>query len=208
MGELSTTLDEFSEISEEYYKKVMLLLRDKYCWKCPQRSTSGQISCREVDAWVRLITAFETGILDSIKKDGDSKDQIDIITSGFMHKIKRKTKKPRMTVLLMDEDHAPYLKKGTFILIDGSSAPRKDDLVLISQICPLYNYLHLRLDLTDFPFKIEKVDRIFMEDGFRQVSTVEGSKIPVEHLAGVISKIINKNDSLYEDLGLNVIKRR
>jgi hypothetical protein len=186
----------------------MLLIRDKYCWKCPQRSTSGQISCREVDAWVRLITAFEMGILDSIKKDEDYHDRVDIITTSFMQKIKRKTKKPRMTVLLVDEDHTPYLKKGKFILIDAISSPQKGDLVLISQICPLYNYLHLKLDLTDFPFKVEKVERIFLEEGIRYVSTVEGSKIPLEHLAGLVTKIINENDPLYDTLGLKGFKLR
>ncbi len=208
MGELYTTLEEFTEISQEYYRKVIKLLQDKYCWKCPQRSTSGQISCREVDAWIRLLMAFESGVMDSIENDPDSQHRMGPITTRFMQKTRRKTKRPGILILMTDQDYNPYLKKGTFILIEEGTPPKNGELVLISQICPIYNYLHLKLDLTDFPFKVEKVDNIFLENGVRYLSTVEGSKIPLEHRVWLINRIISKDDSLFEELGLGRIKRR
>lgn len=40
MGELQERLDEFQIQTETAFHEIMNILEDKYCWKCPMRSTS------------------------------------------------------------------------------------------------------------------------------------------------------------------------
>ena len=62
MAGISDNLEEFRELSRNFYRDLIEGLDQKYCWKCPMRTSSSEAFCREVDSWVRLSTAFEMGV--------------------------------------------------------------------------------------------------------------------------------------------------
>ena len=48
MGELQNRLFKFQKESRTAYEDIKKILNDKYCWKCPMRSTRTQSQCREI----------------------------------------------------------------------------------------------------------------------------------------------------------------
>ena len=141
MGELSDALDEFSEISREYHAKIQKILKDKYCWKCPMRSTSENTFCNELDAWIRLTGAFERGVQDNILKSVDSKDNLDIVTSRYLFKILKKNKRGlkynKITILKLKEDIEPFALKDDLLFIEENPESIKvDDLILWPKFAP------------------------------------------------------------------------
>jgi len=93
MGELSDTLDEFQEASEKYYQRIMEILEDKYCWKCPMRTNRDETLCREVEAWIKLTEAMESGVRERLSEDNRSREDIEVITAKFLEKIMKLEKK-------------------------------------------------------------------------------------------------------------------
>lgn len=55
-------LEEFRALPQKHYGDLVDALEDKYCWKCPMRSTSSETFCREAEIWIRLSNAFEQSI--------------------------------------------------------------------------------------------------------------------------------------------------
>mgnify|MGYP005846885521 CR=1 FL=1 len=49
----------FRAYTRKSFEDLRRVLDEKYCWKCPQRSTRENIGCREADAWMRLRSAIE-----------------------------------------------------------------------------------------------------------------------------------------------------
>jgi hypothetical protein len=49
----------FKVYTRKSFEDLRRVLDEKYCWKCPQRSTRENIGCREADAWMRLRSALE-----------------------------------------------------------------------------------------------------------------------------------------------------
>ncbi len=208
MGELSNALDEFSEISKEFHAKIQKILRDKYCWKCPMRSTSKNTFCNELDAWIRLTSAFERGIQDSILEDIDSKDNLEVITSRYLLKILKKHKRPlkydKTTILKLKEDIEPFALKDDLLFIkENPESVKEDDLIIWPQICPISFYWFSKAKiLGNIPFRILKVERSFQKDGRRYILAENDYEIPLEYLTGKIIKIINKDDPVYSKLDL------
>jgi hypothetical protein len=142
MGELSATLDEFSKISKDFHARVMKILEDKYCWKCPMRSTSNKTNCREVDAWRRLTRAFETGIRDHLVSKDISSEEIEAITIKYLSKIIKKHNQAisydKTVILKLKEDISPFAFKGDLLFIkENPTSVKENDLVLWPQICPV-----------------------------------------------------------------------
>lgn len=203
MGDLSSTLNEYRDISREYYEKIRLILEEEYCWKCPQRSTSSQIACKEVDAWVRLIKALEEGIKDSWFIEGYNTTNRDVINAKFMEKTHLKSKNHRTVIIKMAEDVQPYCKKGEYVIINENfSNIKKNDLVLITQICPAAKYFYLKMNFIDLPFKIDKVKRVFHENCVKYIESSDGSKIIFHDVVGIIINIISKKDPIFKELKL------
>ncbi len=42
MAGISDTLEEFQELSRDYYKNLIEGLDEKYCWKCPMRTNGSE----------------------------------------------------------------------------------------------------------------------------------------------------------------------
>ena len=222
MGELSDTLDEFSKVSKEFHGKIQKILRDKYCWKCPMRSTSKNTHCNELDAWIRLTGAFENGVQRNIHEDIDSreeiqeriikdivsKDNLDIITSRYLLKLlkkhKRSLKYDKTVVLKLKEDINPFALKDDLIFIkENPESVQANDLIIWPQICPVSFYWFSKAKILGIiPFKILKVEKSFQKEGRRYILAEEGLEIPLEYLTGKIIKIISKDDPVYSKLDL------
>lgn len=206
MGNLSETLDEFSSISEEYYGKIKDILEYEYCWKCPMRSTSKKVSCKDIDAWIRLTGAFERGIHGLLDKD--SKDNLEALTSRYLSKIikkhERNLKFKKTFILKLKEDIEPFAKKDDLILVkETPESIKKDDLVLWPQICPISIYWFSKAKLVGLiPFNILKVSDTFHRAGCRYVKNHEDFEIPMEYIAGKIIRKIDKTDEIYLKLNL------
>ena len=208
MGELSDALDEFSEISREFHARIQEILKDKYCWKCPMRSTSRNTFCNELDAWIRLTGAFERGVQNNILKNVDSKDNLDIITSRYLFKLLKKNKRQlkyiKTTILKLKEDLEPFALKGDLLFIkENPESVKTNDLILWPQICPVSFYWFSKVKILGIiPFKILKVEQSFQKEGRKFVHVENGLEIPLEYITGKLIKIISKNDPVYPTLNL------
>jgi hypothetical protein len=208
MGELSDALNEFSEISREFHARIQKILRDKYCWKCPMRSTSKNSFCNELDAWIRLTSAFERGVKDNILENVSSNDSLDVITSRYLFKLLKKSKRQlkydKTTILKLKEDITPFALKNDLLFIEENpESVKTNDLVLWPQICPVSFYWFSKAKILGIiPFKILKVKKLFQKEGRKFVQVETGLEIPLEYITGKLIKIISKNDQIYSKLGL------
>ena len=206
MGELSDTLDEFSKVSKEFHTKIQKILRDKYCWKCPMRSTSKNTFCNELDAWIRLTGAFEEGVQDSILEDVGSKDNLEIITTRYLSKLLKKYNRPlkydKIVILKLKEDIEPFAQKDDLLFIkENPGSVKANDLVLWPQICPVSFYWFSKTKILGIvPFKILRVEKSFQKDGRRHILADNASEIPLEYITEKIVKIVGKTDPIYSKL--------
>lgn len=197
MGELSDTLDEFQEASEKYYQKIMEILEDKYCWKCPMRTNRKETLCREVEAWIRLTEAMESSVREKLEEDNHSIEEMEVITAKFLEKkIKPPEKHEDHLIIKLEEDAEPFAMPGDFIFVKTQPLKvKKDDLVLMPRACPLATYWYIKTTKhSTVPFKIFKVSRVFQKRGCRYIETEEGVVVPFEFLIGVIENIIGHED--------------
>lgn len=208
MGELSDTLDEFSEISREFHAKIQKILKNKYCWKCPMRSTSKNTFCNELDTWIRLTGAFERGVQENILENVDSKDNLDVITFRYMFKLLKKHKRglkySKTTILKLKEDINPFALKDDLLFIrETPESVKTNDLILWPQLCPVSFYWFSKAKILGIvPFKILKVEKSFQKEGRKLVQIENGLEVPLDHITGKLIKIISKNDPVYSELDL------
>lgn len=208
MGELSDTLDEFSKVSKEFQGKIQKILKDKYCWKCPMRTTSKNTFCNELDAWIRLTGAFERGVQDNIREDIDLKDNLEIITTRYLSKLLKKYNRPlkynKTIILKLKEDVEPFAFKNDLLFIEENPESVKvGDLILWPQICPVSFYWFSKAKILGIiPFKILKVEKSFQKEGRKFVKVENDLEILLEHITGKIIKIIDKADPVYSKLNL------
>ena len=208
MGELSDALDEFSEISKEFHARIQKILKNKYCWKCPMRTTSKNTFCNELDAWIRLTGAFERGVQDNILENIDSNDNLDVITSRYLFKLLKKNKGglkySKTTILKLKEDIKPFALKDDLLFIEENpESVKTDDLILWPQICPVSFYWFSKAKILGIiPFKILKVERSLQKEGRKFVQVKNGLELPLQYITGKLIKIISKNDPIYPKLDL------
>ncbi|MGZ7119261.1 MAG: hypothetical protein ACXVH2_06105 [Methanobacterium sp.] len=206
MGELSEALDEFRRISKEHYAKIQQILKDEYCWKCPMRSTSTSTSCRDIDTWIRLTTAFESGIRDYLISKDESKDNIEAVTSRYLLKVIKKhsrhLKYHKTVVLKLQQDMDPYAKKDDLLIIkENVESVKSGDMVLWPQICPISIFWFSKLKIAGYvPFDIVEVTGTFHKNGCRYIQSKKDLEIPLEYTAGKIIRIIEKSDPLCSKL--------
>lgn len=197
MGELSDTLDEYQETSRKYYQKIMGILEDKYCWKCPMRTNSKETLCREVEAWLRLTEAMESGVRSELKLNNYLSEAMEIITVKFMEKqMKKPENREDNLIIRLESDAEPFARSGDFIFIKAHPLkPGKGDLVLMPRACPLATYWYIKtFKKATVPFKIYKVSRVFQKRGCRYIETEEGLEVPTEFLIGVVKNIMDHQD--------------
>lgn len=198
MGELSDTLDEFQEISREYYQKIMEILKEKYCWKCPMRSTSNETFCREIDAWIRLTESLEAGIRKELTLESYSLENLEVMAARFLEKKMKSNKisREKNIILQLEEDAEPFASSGNYLQVKTN--PRRvkvNDLVLLPRACPLATYWYTKTTKrATVPFKIFKVAKVFQRKGCKYIQTEEGFEVPMEYVMGVVIKIMGHQD--------------
>lgn len=208
MGDLSKALCEFSKVSKEFHAEIQKILKDRYCWKCPMRSTSKNTFCNELDPWIRLTGAFERGVQDNILKNVTSTDDLESITSKYLFKLlkkhQRSLKYEKTNILKLKEDVEPFALKGDLLFIkENPESVKTNDLVLWPQICPVSFYWFSKDKMLGIiPFKILKVKKSFQKEGRSFVLAESSLKIPLEYITGKIIKIIGKKDPVYSKLSL------
>lgn len=196
MGELSDTLDEYQKASRRYYKKIMEILEDEYCWKCPMRTNSKETLCKEVDAWVRLTEAMESGVRELVE-DNHSMEEMEVIAAKFLEKkMKTPAKNEENLIIKSEQDLKPYARSGDFLFVRTHPIrAKKDDLVLMPKACPLATYWYIKIHNKSMaPFKIYRVSRVFQKNGCRYIETEEGLEVPSEFLIGVVQNILGSQD--------------
>ena len=207
-GGMSKNLEEFRALTGEHYGNLVDALEDKYCWKCPMRSTSSETFCREAEIWIRLSNAFEQGIQEELLSRNVPVGCLELITTKVLQKkMKNEHKSPKfhkLSFLEADEDLSTYVKKGSFMVVDeDTKSVKKGDLVLMPSSCPLSSFWFLKMSQLDkMPLKLFKVMKVSHERGLKCIKTEEGFKVPFEYLYGVVVKVVREEDPLYTELGL------
>lgn len=207
MGGISDNLEEFRRITRKNYGKFVDGLEEKYCWKCPMHTTSSETFCREAEIWLRLSNAFEQGIHDELISRNIQKDRLEVIAAKLLEKkMKAEVKTPnfqKLILLKVEEDMDHQVKKGSFLLVkENPKSVKKDDLVLLPQVCPLSLGWFARASYLNMPLKLFKVVRSFQKGNITYIRTENDIEIPIVYIFGVVLKIIMEKDPIYSDLGL------
>lgn len=198
MGKLSKTLDEFQEKTRKYYVEIMEILKEEYCWKCPMRTNQDETLCREVETWIRLTEAMESGVRMDLEESDYSFEKMEVIASKFLEKQMKQSPEKDSLIIKLELDAPPYAESGDFIYVRAQPLRvKRGDLVLMPRACPLATYWYLKTSKkSTVPFKIFKVSRVFQKMGVRYVETEEGFEIPLEYLIGVVKDIVGPDLSM------------
>lgn len=205
---ISKNLEEFRALTGKHYGDLVDVLEDKYCWKCPMRSTSSETFCREAEIWIRLSNAFEQGIQEELLSRNVPTGCLEMVTTKVLQKKMKNEHKSskfhKLSFLEADEDLSPQVKKGSFMMVDeDTKSIKKGDLVLMPRSCPLSLFWFLKMSqLDEMPLKLFKVMKVSHEKGLKCIKTEEGFDVPIEYIYGVVVKIVMEGDSLYTELGL------
>jgi len=203
MGQLSEALEEFHEVASAYYKKIMNILEDEYCWKCPMRSTSGIALCREVHAWRKIEEVLEEGIMDNLLLNSFSSLEVEALAARVRAKMIKKNggELKELTIIMKVKEDQNVIKSRSVLSVKiNPKRVQVGNQVLIplkSLKSPLIGNCAL---LAGFPFQLEAVEKFFHQDGVRYVKTVEGVILPLTSVYGVLMKEIKPNDANYHEL--------
>ncbi len=212
MAGISDNLEEFRKLSRKHYMNLIEGLEEKYCWKCPMRTNSSEAFCREVDSWIRLSGAFEMGVYDHMKEMGIPGNCLEIIAAKKLEKkMSNDHKAPefqKLVFLKVGEKMDFGVDDGDFILVKETPKTLKNgDLILLPRSCPLSTFWFSKISYMDeMPLKIFKVEKVFHKGGVKYIKTIEKLEIPIEYVYGLILKIINKDNPIFSELGLNYIR--
>lgn len=193
MGELSNFQDKYADFSRESYQKILELLKDNYCWRCPMRTTSEESRCREVDAWLRLSSALEEGICQYF----NSQESIlpPPVFLKYLNKINNRKNLTfdRRVLIKINCDMPPFAFKGNILLIDENvNKIKAEDLVLLPEICPIYAYgFSILKKVSSIPFKISKVTKTFSKYNVKYLQIESDLEIPLVYAWGRIIKIMS-----------------
>ena len=193
MGELQERLDEVQGEIKRTYNDIMNILEDKYCWKCPMRSTSTQSRCREIHAGRVLQEAADEGIITHLLEAGISWIEVEALMNRMLKKkIKRQGGKQREINIIMkvEAELNPDLPPNSWLKIKLN--PRRVKVgssILISETPiedPLLGSYAL---VAGFPFRIALVKRTFHEGNFWFVEVENGDILSLESVFGEIIKV-------------------
>ncbi len=210
MAGISDNLEEFRELSRNFYRDLIEGLDQKYCWKCPMRTSSSEAFCREVDSWVRLSTAFEMGVYDHLRSMDIPNNCLEVIGAKMLEKqLKSNPRSPKFQklVLLKISKDIGTLFKDSFILVKESpKTVKKGDLVLLPRGCPLSTLWFSKSSyFEEMPLKTFTVSKVFHKSGVKYIKTEDGLEIPFIYIYGLVHKIIEENNPIYSELKLEDI---
>ncbi|MCE5213322.1 MAG: hypothetical protein LLF83_01195 [Methanobacterium sp.] len=193
MGELNDALNEFQETSKKYYNRIMKILGEKYCWKCPMRTNRKVALCQEVEAWIRLTETLEAGVREELDQHTFTNEQLEAISTKFLEKQLSPTHQKETNIIIkLEEDEPPFACSGDFLEVKTHPLKvKKDSLVVMPLACPLATFWYNKtMKSSTVPYKIFKVYQVFQKNGCRYLKTQEGFQVPVEYLLGTVENIL------------------
>ncbi|GAB4308035.1 MAG: hypothetical protein Kow0019_04230 [Methanobacteriaceae archaeon] len=161
------------------------------------RTSSGKTFCRELDGWIRLNNALERGVREKLEYK-ISTEALYFVQMKYLNKISKKQPLyDRKILLRVRKDFPPYAYKGDTLIIDENyDKIKKEDIVLIPELCPLHIHGFSIIKQSDnLPFKMARVSKIFHKGGERLIKTNQGTNISPQLLLGKIVKILDEQDS-------------
>ncbi len=197
MGKLQEQLDKFQDTAGAAYQEIMDTLEDKYCWKCPMRSTSINSHCREIHSMKVLQEALDQGIREKLGETGVSSVLLEsLILRTTKKRFKNQGGAAREKTIIMDVSPGQNLnlEPGTQLMVKiNPKKIREGERIMIlceSTESPVLGVCAL---IMGFPFRVTVVERFFHENNFWYVE-VENKKIfPLKSILGVLIKVIRKD---------------
>lgn len=193
MGDLEERLIEFQEQTKGAYRDIMKILEDKYCWKCPMRSTSTQSRCREVHAGRVLQEAVDEGILGQlILNDIPELEVESMITRILKKKIKRQggKQKEKNIILKVENEQNLDLAPDSFLMVKvNPKRARVGDRILIPVEALEHPVLGAYALIAGFPFQIAEVKKTYHEGSFWYVEIENERILPLESVFGILIKV-------------------
>ncbi len=202
MGKLKEGLDEFQSLCEEYYSRIIQILDEEYCWKCPQRSNKEKTYCQKVEAWISLNLALEKAIKESVP--GGDEGNRDLLVVKYLeknnNKLQRTLKYDEVSIIKLKEKIKPFKDDNNFLLVrKNPSSVKVQEMVLLPQECPLSTYWFSRMKLVGgIPFKLARINEIFTKNSFRYIKLDDGTTTSIEFILGVVLKILDHDDPLLD----------
>jgi hypothetical protein len=198
MGELQERLDEFQQQTVTAYHDIMNILEDKYCWKCPMRSTSKNSRCREIHAGKVISEVLDKAIAVKLNENKDNPVEIEALQ---MRILKKKIKKQggrqgeKIITLNIEAKQNPDLSSHNQLMVKIN--PRKvtkGDNILIPDKTVENNILGAYALVTGFPFQMAVVEKIFHEGNFWYVEIEYKQILPLESVFGVLLKVTGEEN--------------
>jgi hypothetical protein len=198
MGELQERLDEFQRQTGTVYQDIMNILEDKYCWKCPMRSTSKNSRCREIHAGKVISELIDKAIAVKLNENRVNPVEIEALQ---MRVLKKKIKKQggkqgeKIITLNIEAEQNPDLSSHNQLMVKIN--PRKvtkGDNILIPDKTVENNILGAYALVTGFPFQMAVVEKVFHEGNFWYVEIEDKQILPLESVFGVLLKVTGEEN--------------
>lgn len=198
MGELQERLDEFQQQTVTAYQDIMNILEDKYCWKCPMRSTSKNSRCREIHAGKVISEVLDKAIAVKLNENKDNPVEIEALQ---MRILKKKIKKhggrqsEKNITLNIEAKQNPDLSSNNQLMVKIN--PRKvtkGDNILIPDKTVENNILGAYALVAGFPFQMAVVEKVFHEGNFWYVEIEDKQIFPLESVFGVLLKVTGEEN--------------
>ncbi|NYB52679.1 MAG: hypothetical protein HVN35_09000 [Methanobacteriaceae archaeon] len=202
MGELQKKLDKIQKEFETSYAEIMAFLEDRYCWKCPMRTSRTQSRCGEVHAGRVLQESVEEGTHSHLKNLKIPEAEIEALLLRIMKKkIKRQGGKQRENTFIfkVHSKQSPDLRPGTYLQVKINPRRLKPGEEILISPEPLENPVLGSVALiTGFPFIIVPVQKFFHEGNFWYVEVENNRIIPLESVFAVLLKNLKQGNSLLD----------
>lgn len=199
MGTLQDRLDIFQEEIKTAYQDIMKILDDKYCWKCPMRSTRSNSRCREVHAGRVLQEAMDEGIVNNLHSNISPVEVNALIGRIQKKRIKKQggTQREKTIIIRIEDDQNLNFDSNDWLMV--KIHPRKvlkGEKILIPEesfTTPLRGAYAL---IAGFPFQIAIAKRVFHEGNFWYVEVGDKEIWPLESVCAVLVNVLREGDSL------------
>ncbi|MBW4256322.1 hypothetical protein KTG15_01260 [Methanobacterium sp. YSL] len=199
MGALQERLDIFQEETRTAYQDIMKILEDKYCWKCPMRSTSTNSRCREVHAGRVLQEAMDQGIYNNLQSKIPRVEVNALIARIQKKRIKKQggAQREKKIIIQVKGDQNPNFNHDEWLVVKiNPKRIVKGDKILIPYETLAKPLLGAYALIAGFPSQIAIANRVFHEGNFWYVEVGEKEIVPLESVLGVLVNVLREGNSI------------
>ncbi|WP_321422991.1 hypothetical protein [uncultured Methanobacterium sp.] len=200
MGELQESLDEFQRQTGIVYQDIMNILEDKYCWKCPMRSTSKNSRCREIHAGKVISEVIDKAIAVKLNENRVNPVEIEALQMRIVKKkIKKQGGKQGEKIIILNVEAQQNTNLSLHNQLMVKINPRKvlkGENILIPDKTVESNILGAYALVAGFPFQVAVVEKVFHQGNFWYVEIEDKQILPLESVFGVLLKVTGEENSL------------